>query len=116
MAIISIENMRFYAYHGCFEQERIIGTKFLVSIHIQTDTSKAQQTDDIKDTLDYSKAYSIVKQQMDIPSHLLENVVQRIIQALKESFTQIDKIKVKVSKLNPPVGGQMDCVSVEIEQ
>ncbi len=116
MAIISIENMKFYAYHGCFEQERVIGTNFLVSIYLQTDTSKAQQTDNIQDTLDYSKAYVIVKEQMFIPSHLLEHVAQRIIQALKEAFPQISHAKVKVSKLNPPVGGQMDSVSVEIEE
>lgn len=116
MAIISIENMKFYAYHGCFEQERVIGTNFLVSIYLQTDTSKAQQTDDILDTLDYSKAYAIVKEQMFIPSHLLEHVAQRIIQALKETFPQISHAKVKVSKLNPPVGGQMDSVNVEIEE
>lgn len=67
MAIISIENMKFYAYHGCFEQERVIGTNFLVSIYLQTDTSKAQQTDNIQDTLDYSKAYAIIKEQMFIP-------------------------------------------------
>ena len=115
MAIISIGNMKFYAYHGCFEEERMIGTKFLVSIWMQTDTSRAQQTDNVKDTVDYSKVYSVIKQQMAIPSHLLENVAYRILKAIKNNFSKVEKTKVKISKLNPPIGGNMDWVSVEIE-
>jgi len=114
MSVISIENMRFYAHHGCFEQEQTIGTNFLVSIWFETNTCIAEQTDSIDDTVDYSKVYAIVKEQMSIPSHLLERVGRRIIDNIKQEFPSIDNIKLKISKLNPPVGGQMDCVAIEL--
>ena len=112
MSIISIENMKFYAYHGCFEEERVIGTSFSVSIWLETDTQKAEITDEVSDTVDYSQVYALIKEQMSIPSHLLEHVGRRIINAVKEKFKEITEVKLKISKLNPPVGGQMDCVSV----
>ncbi len=114
MSVISIENMRFYAHHGCFDQEQTIGTNFLVSIYFEVNTDLAEETDDIDDTVDYSKVYAIVKEQMSIPSHLLERVGRRIIDKVEEEFASVKNIRLKISKLNPPVGGQMDCVSVEL--
>ncbi|MBP3253423.1 MAG: dihydroneopterin aldolase [Bacteroidales bacterium] len=112
MSTISIENMRFYAYHGCFEQERRIGTEFAVSIWFDTDTEKAEVSDKVEDTVDYSKVYQVVNKQMQTPSHILEHVGRRIMNAVSQSFPSVYNIKVKISKLNPPVGGQMDNVSV----
>ncbi|MBO6118593.1 MAG: dihydroneopterin aldolase [Bacteroidales bacterium] len=112
MSQISIENMKFYAYHGCFEEEQVIGTDFCVSIWFETDTQKAEITDNVLDTVDYSQVYAVIKQQMAIPSHILEHVGRRIINAVKENFKNITDITLKISKLNPPVGGQMDKVSV----
>ena len=73
---------------------------------------KAEITDEVRDTVDYSQVYALIKEQMSIPSHLLEHVGRRIINAVKEKFKEITEVKLKISKLNPPVGGQMDCVSV----
>lgn len=115
MATISIENMKFYAYHGCFNEERVIGTNFCVSIWFETDTQKAEITDEVSDTVDYSQVYAVIKEQMSVSSHLLEHVGRRIINAVKENFKEITKIKLKISKMNPPVGGQMDCVSIILE-
>ena len=115
MATISIENMKFYAYHGCFEEEQQIGTNFSISIWFETDTKTAELTDNVMDTVDYSKVYAVIKREMMIPSHLLEHVGRRIIDAVKQEAREIGKIKLKISKLNPPVGGQMDCVSLWLE-
>lgn len=116
MGVIRIENMKFYAYHGCFQEEQSIGTRFRVDVEMSTDTAKAQQTDDINDTVNYLSVYQVVKSEMMIPSHLLEHVADRIGAAVLEKFQAVDSIIVKVSKLNPPLGGQMECVSVEISK
>lgn len=116
MSVIRIENMKFYAYHGCFEQERAIGTHFRVDVAMRTDTSKAQQSDNIEDTVNYLSVYQVVKCEMMKPSHLLEHVGDRIGEAVLEAFPAVDSMIVKVSKMNPPLGGQMECVSVEIEK
>ena len=114
MAVISINDMRFYAHHGCFEQERTIGTRFRVDLRFETDTACAERTDRIEDTVSYLDVYQVVKEQMAIPSNLLEHVARRICDAVKTRFPEVERVDVKVSKLNPPLGGQMESVSVEI--
>jgi dihydroneopterin aldolase len=115
MALIEIEGMEFFAYHGHFEVEKIAGNRFLVYLKIEADLNNAGKTDKLKDTLDYQKAYSAVKEEMAIPSDLLENVCQRIINRIKSEFQEVKKVSVKVSKMNPPMGGQIERVSVTME-
>jgi len=115
MSLISIEKMEFYAYHGCFEEEQKIGTWFNVDLSLEVDTSKAEKSDNLEDTVNYQAVYQVVKEQMMIPSHLLENVARRILDAIQENFTDVTYGWVKVKKMNPPLGGVMESVSVEIE-
>jgi len=115
MALIEIEGMEFYAFHGHFEVEKIAGNRFLVNLKIEADCSKAALTDRLEDTLDYQKAYLIVKEEMAIPSDLLEHVAQRIINRVKAEFQEAKKVNVKVSKMNPPMGGQIERVSLSLE-
>lgn len=116
MSFIDIENMEFYAFHGCFAEEAAIGTYFSVDLRAQLDTTLAQKTDNIEDTVSYLDIYQTVKKQMGIPSHLLENVADRIASAVLEIFPQINSVVVKVTKLNPPLGGKMKGVSITIEK
>ncbi len=116
MSKIEIKNMEFYAFHGCFEQERQIGTNFVVDISFETDSLLAENTDNVDDTVDYSKVYLLVKEEMQKSSRLLEHIARRIINRVKSDFPSIGNITVCVKKLNPPVGGKMDYVSVEIKE
>ena len=116
MSVIEINNMEFYAFHGCFPEERGIGTRFSVDLSMLVDTTIAQSSDNIDDTVNYLTAYQLVKAQMEIPSHLLEHVADRIANALLEGFDRIEHVSVKVSKLNPPLGGKMDSVSVTVDK
>lgn len=114
MSLIRIDGMSFYAHHGCFEAERSIGTRFRVDVTLRVDTDKAEQSDDLDDTVNYADVYSVIKREMAIPSHLLEHVAHRIALSVLEAFSSVERIDVKVSKLNPPLGGQIDAVSVEL--
>ena len=115
MGRIAINGMRFYAHHGCFEQERAIGTNFMVDLCLLTDTSKAEKSDSIVDTVNYLEVYQFVSQEMQCPSNLLENVAHRIGERTLTEYPEVEWVCVKVYKMNPPLGGQMDSVSVEIE-
>jgi 7,8-dihydroneopterin aldolase/epimerase/oxygenase len=116
MALIEIEGMEFYAFHGHFEVEKVAGNRFLVNLKIEAELGKAGKSDCLADTLDYQKAYLAVKEEMAIPSDLLENVCQRIIRRIKNEFPEIQKVTVKVSKMNPPMGGQIEKVSLIMEE
>lgn len=116
MAKIRLERMVFYAYHGCFAEEQKIGTHFYVDMELEVDTQKSQKTDDLNDTVNYLTVYQTVKKEMETPSKLLENVCERIANTVMDNFEPITRLSVKVSKLNPPLGGKLDAVSVEIEK
>ena len=112
MGLIQIEGMEFYAFHGHFREERIVGNKFIVDISIETDMAIPWHTDNLKDAVDYQQAYGIVKMQMEKKSYLLENIAGRIIDAIYAEMTGILKVTVKVSKMNPPMGGKIGAVSI----
>lgn len=114
MGTIAINGMCFYAYHGCFTEERAIGTHFRVDLVLKTDTSRAEVSDNIADTVNYLEVYRVVKREMERPSNLLEHVAHRVGEAVREEFAGVETVTVKVYKLNPPLGGQMDSVSVEV--
>ena len=114
MGIIQIEQMEFYSYHGHYEEERIVGNRFLVDLTMETDCKKASETDELYDALDYQKAYDVVKEEMKEKSYLLEHIARRILDALFSHFPELDKAVIKVSKLNPPMGGKIQAVSVSL--
>jgi dihydroneopterin aldolase len=116
MGLIQIEGMEFYAFHGHFKEEQIVGNRFLVDLTIETDMEKPMESDSLKDAVNYQKAYEIVKQQMEKKSHLLENIAGRILDALHAEMEGIKKITVKVSKMNPPMGGKIHSVSVVVSR
>lgn len=113
--VIELEEMEFYAYHGCFREENVVGNRFLVNISIRTDMSVPMQTDNIGDALNYVKVYDLVRTEMQKTSNLLEHVTARVINSLQSHFPEIEWVRVKVSKMNPPMGGQMRNVSVTLE-
>lgn len=112
IGVIELEEMEFYAYHGCFKEEQVVGNRFLVKVTLETDCSVASQSDNINDALNYVSVYEIVRDEIKQNSHLLEHLNKRIIDSIYNRFPQIIKTTVKVSKMNPPMGGQMKCVSV----
>lgn len=114
MGLIEIEGMHFYAWHGHFEVEQKVGNDFLVDVSIETDCSAAAASDNLDDALNYQAVYDIVKKEMQVTSKLLENVAGRIIDSLYQSFPGIEKAKIKISKLNPPMGGQIEKASVTL--
>ena len=114
MAIIELNDMRFYAHHGCFDEERTIGTHFRVDLSFTTDTARAEVSDNIVDTVSYLDVYQVVKREMAVPSHLLEHVARRVGEAVLSQFPDTMDVKVKVYKLNPPLGGQLESVSVQV--
>ncbi len=116
MGVILLENMEFYAYHGHYKEEQIVGSKFLVNLDIETDMARPAQSDDLKDAVNYQKAYKLVKEEMSKKSHLLEHIAKRILDVLFKEMKGIEKITVRVAKMNPPVGGKIDSVSVTMSR
>ncbi|MCD7971656.1 MAG: dihydroneopterin aldolase [Candidatus Azobacteroides sp.] len=109
---ILLENMRFYSYHGVFEQEQQVGNRFEVNLKIKTDFSAACISDEVEDTVSYAEIYNLISEEMAVPSRLLEHVAGRIIERIRNSYVSVSFIEVKLSKLHPPLGGEVEKASV----
>ena len=115
MGIIRVEDIRCFAYHGCMEEEGVVGTDFSVDVELKTDLSVSAKSDLLADTIDYVAVSRIVQEEMAIRSRLIEHVGQRIINRLMESFSSLEASKVVVVKHAAPIDGEVKCVSVTLE-
>ena len=116
MGIIKLKNIRTYSYHGCLIEESKIGSDYRVDLEVKTDLEKSAVSDDLNDTVDYVLLNRIVVEEMAIRSNLLEQVAQRIIKRSFNEAPSITYIKLAVSKLNPPIGGDVEAVTIEMEE
>jgi 7,8-dihydroneopterin aldolase/epimerase/oxygenase len=112
MGLIQIEGMEFYAFHGHYKEEQIVGNKFLVDLEIETDLEPAAISDRLENTADYTVACRVVKEEMEKKSKLLESIAKRILDALYLNMKNIKKATVRIKKMNPPVGSKVGSVSV----
>lgn len=115
MGKVALEGMEFYARHGYYEEERIIGNKYRVDLTLDLDFTDAALEDNLEGTVNYEKVYEIVAEVMSINAKLLEHLAGKMIAALKKNFPQINEIEVKVSKYNPPIMGLCERASVTLK-
>jgi len=116
MGVIKVENIKVYAYHGCLEEEAKIGSDYRVDIEIKADLKKSSQSDKIKDTVSYVDLNLIVKEEMHIRSELLEHVARRIQDRILDEIPMVSKVITAVSKLNPPIGGDVEQVTIVLKK
>lgn len=111
---VYLKEIRFYAFHGVLPQEQLVGGEFMVSLRVAYPFEAAMESDDVNDTLNYAELYALVKEQMDIPSRLLEHVAGRIVKAIQMQYPQVTRIELKITKQNPPMGADCEGAGVEV--
>lgn len=116
MGTIKLKNIRTFSFHGCLEEEGKIGSDYTVDLEVKTDLRKSALSDNLHDTVDYVHLNKIVVEEMDIRAKLLEHVAHRIIVRTFKEIPAVSIIKVAVSKINPPIGGDVAKVTVEMEE
>ena len=112
MDIIELENMEFYSYHGVMAEEQKIGGHYLVNLSLELDLSRPAKTDKLEDTVNYAQVYHLIKKQMQKKARLIEHVADNIVSIILNEFPVVKRLSVKVSKINPPVNGDLQKVSV----
>lgn len=110
---IYLNGLKIYAFHGVLPQENKVGAEYTLNLRLKTDFSQASQTDDLTYTINYADVFHAVKEEMQIPSQLLEHVIQRIAQRLFNNFPTLMEIKIALFKQNPPMGA--DCREIGVE-
>lgn len=104
--------MQFYAFHGCFEEERMVGTHFSVDCTLHMDCRATIQYDDLSKTVNYQDVYSLIAQEMKQPSSILEHIAYRIVKQIHHQFPKVARVEIMVHKLNPQIGEKVGKVSV----
>ena len=117
MGKIVIEEMEFYAFHGHYQEEQIVGNRFLVDLEMDTDLTEPAASDNLNDAVNYQKAYQIIKKEMKrTKSNLLENIGKRMLDALEGEMNGVKKMTIRIRKLNPPLGGPIKSVGVKMSR
>ena len=117
MGKIVIEEMEFYAFHGHYQEEQIVGNRFLVDLEMDTDLTGPAASDNLNDAVNYQKAYQIIKKEMKrTKSNLLENIGKRMLDALEGEMNGVKKMTIRIRKLNPPMGGPIKSVGIKMSR
>ena len=117
MGKIVIEEMEFYAFHGHYAEEQIVGNRFLVDLEMETDLKPAAESDQLEDAVNYQHAYQLIKQEMRRKkSNLLENIAKRILDALFSEMEGIHEATILIRKMHPPMGGPIRSVGVSMSR
>lgn len=113
---IQVNGIRIYAHHGCLPEETKIGGNYIVDVELETDFLKAAKNDSLTDTIDYVIINKIVSEEMEIPSKLIENVGYRIYQRIQKECNNINKLTIKITKICPPINGDVANVAIIISE
>jgi dihydroneopterin aldolase len=113
-SLITVEGIDCYAYHGCLDEEAVIGGKYAVDVYVEADVSKSFVTDDLHDTVDYGMITDVVRAEMAVRSKLIEHAAKRILDGLVKNIRVYEKISVRVVKFHPPVNGNVERTSIFI--
>jgi dihydroneopterin aldolase len=116
MVEIYLKNVRCYCFHGCLKEESVIGSEYLVNLWAKGALGKASLTDKINDAIDYVFLNKVIVEEMSIPSKLLETVAERILNRALNEDNRIQKITVSVSKICPPINGDVESVAVKLSK
>ncbi|GGA68457.1 7,8-dihydroneopterin aldolase [Flavobacterium palustre] len=116
MQTIKLKNIRTFSYHGCLVEEGKIGSEYTVNLEIKANLQQSTQSDNLADTVDYVHLNQIVVEEMAIRSQLLEHVAKRINTRVLAELPMVMKTTVEVSKINPPIGGDVESVTIILEE
>ncbi len=116
MGLIKVENIRLFANHGCLKEETVIGSDYRVDLEVKADLKTSAKTDELKNTVDYVFLNKVVREEMSKPSKLLETVAQRILTRIFNEEKLVTKATVSVGKINPPIGGDVEMVTIKMSE
>jgi 7,8-dihydroneopterin aldolase/epimerase/oxygenase len=113
---IILEGLEFHAYHGVYPHERDSGNWFEVDISVETDFTAGATHDELSGTVNYETLFRLIKEEMEKPSKLLETVAANIVASVLRDLPKVVKVDLKISKLNPPIGGKCRKAAIHISK
>jgi dihydroneopterin aldolase len=109
---IDLVDQREYAFHGCLPEEAVIGSEYLINVRAWAEVVGSAETDDLNDTVDYVALRRIVSEEMAVRAKLLETVLERMARRIMDEHPMVERVKLSLAKLNPPLDGDVKSVRV----
>ena len=103
---VGLEGLKFYSFHGFYSEENIVGNEYIVDIETETDVF-GDGSDDLSNTVNYERLHTIAATEMSLPRKLIETVAHSILDTIRHEFLSTKNIKVRIRKLNPPMGAEI---------
>jgi dihydroneopterin aldolase len=113
---IKLNAIRCFAPHGCLDEEAIVGAEYQLDLELFGSFERSFSSDDLNDTIDYVKVYSLAREELKKRSQLIEHVAERVAASLLRSIPMIESVSVHLAKENPPIPGDLKSVSVHIHR
>ncbi len=113
---VALEGLEFHAFHGVYPHERNSGNWFEVDICVETDFTEGASKDELSGTVNYVTLFEIIKKEMEEPSKLLETVAEKIVSNVLAALPAVIQVELKISKINPPIGGKCRKASICISK
>ncbi len=113
MAIIALENIHLYGKHGCYDAESMLGGHYELDVFIKTDIEQAALADDLEHTIDYEAVYNYCVEIFGTRHNLLEALAYKIANGILKKYESAIGVRVKLSKLHPPLPGQVEKSTVD---
>jgi len=110
---IALQGIRFFAYHGYYPEEQVLGCVFIVDIDTELEVY-GSGNDEIKHTVNYERLFNIAKGEMEIPRKLIETVAHGMLEKIRHEFLAVQRIRVAIRKMHPPLAGQVENSLIEL--
>lgn len=110
---VSLEGVRFFAYHGFYPEEQVLGTEFILDIETEAEVFSGGE-DDISNTVNYERLFQIASSEMAIPRKLIETVAHEMLSQIRHEFLAVKTIRIKIKKMHPPLGGDVKNSAIEL--
>ncbi len=114
MLHIALEGVKFYAYHGFYKEEQVIGNHFVLDIKVSI--PEPEHPSQLSESVNYEGLYAIAEKVMQTPQALLEQVVHDITAAIKQQYPGVQASAVALRKQSPPFGGDVAFSAVTLEK
>ena len=102
MVTIKLKQLRFFAHHGLYEEERKVSNEFIADLEVTFESSVSVVTK-MNETINYIKLYELVKKRMLQPTDLIETLAMEITNSIHHQYPQVKRVSITIAKQYPPV-------------
>lgn len=110
-----IKNLEIYAYHGAYQEENVLGQKFILSLSLSVDLQKAGRNDALTDSVHYGEVCKLIEKTfLQKQFRLLEACAENLAETILNAFPSIKEVELSIKKPWAPIGSHLEYAGISI--